>query len=341
MLPCKKYDTGEQGDAMKDITSRCKKYLFATLGISANLSKIARLGPLPFFLAEGYAFYKIQMFDETFTIMVPKVDEVPTPATIKKHMNMAEQALGVKTIFLDFAITSFNRKRLVDYKVPFIVPENQLYLPGLGIDFREHFIKQKPKPVIFGPATQAVIIHALTRLPAEAVTPKQLAENLGYSKMTMTRAINEIETAGIADISTKGRERRVCFDQDKRKIWEKSLPYLKTPVKEIVWLNFVKADWKICEAGLTALAHLSMMAPPKQPVYAIRDMQWKEIKQKHPEISVYPDEAKGQLEIWRYDPLLFSTDGRVDPFSLFLSLKDVDDERIDAALDGMMENLKW
>jgi DNA-binding MarR family transcriptional regulator len=274
--------------------------------------------------------------------MIPKGDETPTPATIRKHMDMVEKTLKKKTIFMDSVITSFNRKRLIEYKVPFIIPENQLYLPDLGIDLREHFIKQKSNPDIFGPVTHAVIIYVLTRKPTEAVTPKQLAETLGYSKMSMTRAINEIETAGLAEIATKGRERQVCFGQDKRNLWEKALPYLKTPVKDRVWLNRVKTDWEICEAGLTALSRFSMMVPPKQTVYAIRDLEWKKLKQKQPDdILAYADEAKANLEIWRYDPLLFSKEGRVDPFSLFLSLKEIDDERITSALDEMMKGLEW
>ena len=48
-----------------------------------------------------------------------------------------------------------------------------------------------------------------------------------------------------------------------------------------------------------------------------------------------------ELEIWRYDPAMFATDGIVDPFSLYLSLKDSKDERIQIALEEMMEKLAW
>ena len=60
------------------------------------------------------------------------------------------------------------------------------------------------------------------------------------------------------------------------------------------------------------------------------------------------DEAKDTkysgptVEIWRYDPLIFSEDGRrVDSLSLWLSLRDETDPRVRKEMDSMMEALKW
>jgi len=327
---------------MKDIANRCKRYLLDTLGINANLSKLTKPGPLPFFLHDAYDFYKVNLLNEDFTVVIPKKEEEPTPATIRKHIDIVGKALNIKVIFLHPVISSFNRKRLIDYKVPFIIPENQLYLPDLAIDLREHFIKARSKPLTLGPATQAVILYALTRKMTEPVTPKELTEKLGYSKMSMSRSIDEIEAAELAEVVADGKKRLVRFEKNRRNLWEKALPYLKTPVKESVWAKFIKNEWKVWEAGLTALARYSMMAQPKQPVYAIRDQKWKDLKQNYSiEILTYPDEAEGKLEIWRYDPQLFAKDKIVDPFSLYLSLKDVKDERIESALEVMMEKIQW
>lgn len=50
------------------------------------------------------------------------------------------------------------RKRLIEQKVPLLVPGNQLYLPDLGIDLREYFRKPPTAPdTARSPATQAGI----------------------------------------------------------------------------------------------------------------------------------------------------------------------------------------
>jgi len=40
-------------------------------------------------------------------------------------------------VYVRTRMTAFNRKRLIEQKVPFIVPGNQMYLPTLAIDLRE------------------------------------------------------------------------------------------------------------------------------------------------------------------------------------------------------------
>jgi len=52
------------------------------------------------------------------------------------------------------------------------------------------------------------------------------------------------------------------------------------------------------------------------------------------------DEADFELEIWNYNPKLFSENERVDPFSLYLSLRDTKDERVETALEELMEKIK-
>jgi len=63
---------------------------------------------------------------------------------------------------------------------------------------------------------------------------------------------------------------------------------------------------------------------------------------KHSGLEELPesDGASSELEIWNYNPELFSKDGIVDPFSLYLRLEADGDERIESALENMMEKIK-
>jgi DNA-binding MarR family transcriptional regulator len=248
----------------------------------------------------------------------------------------------MKAVFVHSTISSFNRKRLIEHKVPFVIPGNQMYLPDLGIDLREYFIKKRSKRVFLGPSTQAVILYALTRKMTEPVIPTQLAKKLGYSRMTMTRSLDEIESAELAEVSIIGRKRLVYFDKNRRNLWEKALPHLKTPVRENVWLKTMIDELPVCQAGLTALACYSMLTPPQKQVYAASAKDWKAIKNKYPlEIISYPDEAGYELEVWSYSPGLFANGKIVDPFSLYLSLRDIKDERVESAMEEMMESVEW
>jgi hypothetical protein len=48
-----------------------------------------------------------------------------------------------------------------------------------------------------------------------------------------------------------------------------------------------------------------------------------------------------EVEVWSYDPGPLADQGAVDPLSLYLSLKDNKDERVEAALEGMLGSLQW
>jgi DNA-binding MarR family transcriptional regulator len=248
----------------------------------------------------------------------------------------------LQAIFLGQSLSSFNRQRLIAYKVPFIIPDNQMYLPDLAIDLKEHFVKARSKIKSLGPAAQVVVLYLLLNPDVDAVTPKELADRLDYSTMTMSRAVDEIEAAGLADVFLDGKRRVAQFDKNRRQLWETALPYLKTPVIKRLWADR-SAKIDLLTAGESALAKYSMLTPPKRPTYAISSKGWKLLKAEiSVEGSLYIEEAQFQLEIWRYEPQILAEQETVDPFSLYLSLKETQDERIEAALAEMMEKkVQW
>ena len=54
-----------------------------------------------------------------------------------------------------------------------------------------------------------------------------------------------------------------------------------------------------------------------------------------------PEEKVIQLELWKYDPMLFAKNGVVDPISLALCFEGNADERIEASIEEYLEDYKW
>ena len=48
-----------------------------------------------------------------------------------------------------------------------------------------------------------------------------------------------------------------------------------------------------------------------------------------------------RIEIWKYNPALLSKGEQVDRLSLYLSLKDSDDERVQKECDTLIDEMKW
>jgi len=96
------------------------------------------------------------------------------------------------------------------------------------------------------------------------------------------------------------------------------------------------------QAELSALAHYSMLAEPKNVAVALSREDWKALQQRDAVTRAMPDETNALIvEVWSYAPTLFASDGWVDRLSLYLSLRDTQDERVQAALDQVLEEVPW
>ncbi|HOO77214.1 MAG TPA: hypothetical protein PLZ73_04925 [bacterium] len=328
---------------MQTELGQLKRYMKETLDVALGPNTWAESIHLPFFLRDAYTFFEVRLFDMTYLFMLDHGKQEQSPATVRKHMDQVKTKWDGEIVYVKERVTAYNRKRLIEHKLPFVVPGNQMYLPFLGIDLREHFKKLRAETMTFSPSTQALVIYVLLRGNAEEiVTPTDMAQCLGYSAMTMTRAFDELESAGLGEIISQGRERRLRFIESPKDIWAKAQSFLRSPVKKRLFIDRPHLEPPGPRAGLTALAHYSMLAEPANPVFALSREDWKLLNQRR-EAEKLPAKEPGALEIevWSYAPALFSENKLVDRLSLYLSLKGNKDERIEAALEEMMKEQPW
>jgi DNA-binding MarR family transcriptional regulator len=327
---------------MEQLATNFKRYLKETLDIDVRPGKWPGTGKLPIFLRNTYAFFEVCILGIPCLVMATKDKTEQTPATIQKHMLQVRKKWPDEVIYVQQKVTAYNRKRLIHHKIPFVVPQNQMYLPFLGIDLREHFKNIGETEARISPSTQVVVLYYLSQNRQLHLTPKTLANELGYSVMTMTRALDELDGVGLGTIAMEGRERVLRFNRDKKQVWEAALERLRSPVKKRLWVKDLSNKPFGVIAGLSALAHYSNLAEPANPVLALGRKRWKNVKNNDDVIILGIAEPDAiELEIWSYSPKLLARNGVVDRLSLFLSIRDDNDERVQSALKGMMEQVEW
>jgi len=337
-----KYKVNDKG-SMGTLIENIKKYLEDTLGIGISIFPWKDQKKLPLFLVNAYTFFEISLLNNPCLIMMAKNNVDLTPNTIQKHWELITKKWNAACIYASDTISSYNRKRLIQHHIPFIIPNNQIYIPDFGLDLREHFKQQRIHKELFSPATQTVIISTLLKEKNERLIPSALATTLGYSPMTMTRVFNELETAGIGQLIKKGKERWWVFEDAKKDLWEQTNDMLRSPTRSRASMKLWPGG-KMLQmplAGISALAEMTMINSPPLPVYAIDVEEYRQTNIPKGFQHSPVDEADFELEIWNYNPILFSKDGKVDPFSLYLSLRETTDERIEMALEELMEKIQW
>ncbi|OGQ95523.1 MAG: hypothetical protein A2521_07640 [Deltaproteobacteria bacterium RIFOXYD12_FULL_57_12] len=328
---------------MEKLANQFVKYVSEVAGQPATWRPRAS-EHLPLYLTQQYTQCEITIGRRSFLGILLADSASFRPATFEKHLRQI--MVGATDVegycLVAEALPAYLRQRLVERKIPFVVPGQQLYWPELGLAVQARKKKQTPVAVaIVSPATQAVLICALTGGIPAPITPKSLAEKLGYTTMTMTRALDEIEANALGQVERNGRERLLNFPAGRRALWPAALPYLRNPVRETVRIRESQLLLKLrIQAGETALGGLSMLVPPKEPVYALGAQAWKKIASRVEQIPV-EDTGTCRVQLWCYPPELFARDGQVDCFSLYLSLRAEEDARVEAALEEMMEKMAW
>ena len=330
---------------MKSETQKAvNQYLAETIGIRASFSEWEASQNIPYAIRGGYEFSEIRLLGCKLIAIAPKGTEEFSAAKLAKHLAWIDENHGHTGVYLFSALESYNRKRLIEQKVPFIVPGNQLYIPDLGIDFREHLRKVRQKRPKLSPSAQLVLLVKLLRgFTGDVWTATVLAKHLKSTKMTMSRAIDELESNELIQVRSEWREKQIYFKGTGRELWVKAQPVLRSPVQKRVYVE--NTDWPIgIMAGLSALSELSMLVAPDRKVRALTSKEWKAL-QIDANLRIIPkassELAPVELEIWKYDPRLLSDSGLVDPLSLYLSLAETSDERVEAALDELQEGMQW
>lgn len=320
--------------------------LVQAMGLEVRLrpwEEVSRLAP---FLRERYQFLHGSLLGHDVLFLVDGSGDEESPASVRKHIAQVRATRDWPVVYVRESVTAYTRRRLIEQHVPFVVPGNQIYLPDLGIDLREHFrAKATPRPR-FRPATQAVFLHALREEGDAPLSTAKLSPASGYSPITLSRAFDEIEAAGLAESKTIGRERLVHFTAPRRELWSRAQSLLTDPVKSRQSIDAPQADAIGLDAGLTALARYTMIAEPKNHAVAMSREEWNSLRMRDA-VSVVPmpDERSYEVEVWSYAPQAHRVPGVVDPLSLYLSLRASinreGDERTAQALEQLLESLPW
>lgn len=324
-----------------EIAKRVRGYLADTLGIEAAVAP-SRIGEhLPQVL-RAYGFAELEILGTRCLLMLDRRRAEQPAAVIRKHMEMLAGKWTGPMIYARERVDAYSRRRLIEQKIPFIVPGNQMYLPMIGLDLRERFRPPRPEPTTLSPASQAVVLYVLLRAGEDTFSPGALAGRLGYSAMTLTRAFDEIEALCLGEAAAAGRERRLCFNRDKRALWTQAEPLMRSPVLARRFVRPLELGKVALPAGLSALSECSSLAPPEHPVLALGREEWKSLRRRNTVVDL-PDAEPPvlELEVWSYRPALLAENNRVDVLSLYLSLRDSGDERVQSALSEATGMLPW
>lgn len=322
------------------IIDNLKKYLFVNLGLKISISAIlpADEKKLPLLIRHSYKLFYSTILDKNIIfVFFSDEEDLFSVSSLDKQRSIIENTFGVPIVFVSNNIKAYNRQRMIDKKLSFIVPSKQIYMPFLFIDFKHTnstLIKKKDR---LTPASQCLLFYYLLKSDTNELNLQLLQSEIPYSRMTITRASYLLNDLGIAQLDGV-RNNYLVFNANKQNVFQQSNDYIINPVKRTHQIVLDPTNNFIYKSGIYALSHYSDIGSYGLRTFAVSNRNYKSlnIKSSKP-LNVIREEVV--IQLWHYDPGILADSDIVDQLSLIASLKNSEDERIEKAVEQMISQL--
>lgn len=314
------------------------RYLSQVFGDRVVASEYRLPGTAPFYLVNGYTTEKFTL-DNSECIIITPTDTSARLPVLKKHYGKICEISGLPCALHLEKLTAGQRENLISDNIPF-VSGLQVYLPFWGTVFTAKLNAPREISESMTPTTQLVFLYVFYRLSADRrINASIVSEELKLPKSTAAKAVQDLCAYGLLKISAAGTNKWISFNGESSDVLNRAMPLMRTPVRKEVWLKSVPDNIPYMLGGIRALSENSMLASNERDGAIVYSGE--KAKQLPNDLLIckrdFDDFGGVAAEVWKYEPSLLSDGATVDELSLFVCLKDNEDERVQKELDSIRE----
>ena len=287
-----------------------------------------------------YKFYDGEFHGMPLLFAEPK-GKVATPRCLSVTANNLTSLLQLPIVFLLPACPAYERQRLIDKDVYFVVSEKYVHLPMLLANERVRKTKQAKA---LTPVAQYLLLYHLQIGSIEGMAARDIEDKIPYSYASITLGLTCLEDLGLCKKVAEASKRKVIhFDMKGMNLWEQAQPFLVNPVEERIYCDGLLSDDSFPECGINALAHYTRLNPDPERTIMMSVKQLRNFKSS--EALVHPNEFDGNIiiEAWKYPPVtaIGVKAEWVDKLSLAISLREDEDPRVEGEVERLINETEW
>ena len=288
----------------------------------------------------SYRFYDGDFHGVALMFAEPR-GEVGTPRSLAITANEISEKFGLPVVFLLSECPAYERQRLIDKNVSFVVSDKYAHLPMLVANERMRKTKQAKK---LSPVAQFLLLFHLQVESLEGKTLRDIENKVPYSYPSIALGITYLADLGVCEKVADGPKQKVIhFAEEGRRLWDKVQTMLIDPVEARMYCDEFKSDMRFPICGINALAHYTMLNPDPERMIMMSSKQLKEFEETG--ALVRPNEFDGDImiEVWKYPPVSNEAANAVwvDKLSLAISLKKDNDPRVEKEVERLINELEW
>ncbi len=288
----------------------------------------------------SYTFYDGTYQGVSMLFVEPRKGN-PTPRECEITGSRLTITLGLPIVFILSPGPTYERQRLMDKGVYFIMSEQYAHLPMIVA--MEKTTNRK-KAEILTPVAQYLLLYHLQTGSLEGMSAKEITPLVPYSYESVTLGITCLEDVGLCRKIQNGQRSKVIhFELKSTELWDKAQNVLQSPVEKRIYCDGILQDKAYPVCGINALAHYTMLNPDKERMIAMTGKEYRTAKSA--DVINNPNIYDGNIiiEVWKY-PIVYLKNNKnewVDRLSLVLSLREDDDPRVEKEVERLINELKW
>ncbi|MGM9618704.1 MAG: hypothetical protein ACI3W8_02540 [Oscillospiraceae bacterium] len=230
-------------------------------------------------------------------------------------------------------LSKYQRNVLLENNIAFIETDKQIYIPQLFLCLNERKSKKEylPKDKITI-STQIVLFYIYNQ--TDNVSLNECFNNLNVSKMTVSRAFECLENNNLINTKILHKNKLAIKKYSNLEMIEKYNSIFINPVKEVLYIDKTALnEINYIQSGISALAEKTLLSDD--------DIETIAVYEKDKTSNMKPFQTSNndvKVEFWKYNPQFLGK--KIDIFSLYASLKDNPDERVQIALEEYLKQLE-
>ena len=288
----------------------------------------------PNYIVARYRIQKISINDLKMFFIYPKT-ELESITTLEKHINKIKEYENIPVVLILDKISYRQKEYLIKERISFIVEGKQIYLPFMAIYLQERCdaLKQVNDNIL--PSAQLLLLYFIYK-GNKNLSTSQAARDLNLTPTSLSRASRQLESKNLIKTKKIGVNKILYSELTPEALYNSVKDILTNPVKRTVYISKDKIDSTLMISGCSALSKYSMLNETNIKYYASSNItKWSKISTNR----LYDSNTQVVLQLFSYDSSILSNNNIVDKLSLALSLKDDTDERVEQAVNEMLDNL--
>ncbi|MBU5481754.1 hypothetical protein [Blautia sp. MSJ-19] len=296
-----------------------KIYIEKALGISVQYHHWKGELELPYYITERYDMRLVELARIRCIFLWPR-EKLNQIGSLKKQIRRIQMEEALPVVFVFKTMDRYHRQAFIAAQIPFVVADNQMYLPFMGMYLQEKYITEMKACYTLQPFTQLLLFYWYYR-QKKCIYMNEAVKALGCSAMTVTRSFRQLEQTGMFETGKNGVQKYLEGKEAPDVVLENLEDQLSSPVSEIIYLNEAELKKQIPSeqrfvSGSSALVRMGIETEEKISCYAVNKKSFPLSGSR----ELLDATLQAKVELWKYDPSILDESGLVDPLSLALCL---------------------